>query len=122
MVKTLRVNTLSSSKSTFFITNTFIVHIYLHIAYVYIHIYSLTVPEENVATPKHGANVVSGEVKSALLDGDSSNYDMERGFTRHPIDDNSDKGIVIKLGMQCIINHFRMLLWDKDNRYICGLE
>jgi len=72
--------------------------------------------EENVATPKHGATVVNGEVKNALLDGDSSNYDMERGFTRHPIDDNSEKGIIVKLGMQCIINHFRMLLWDKDNR------
>ena len=74
--------------------------------------------EENVATPKHGATVVNGEVKNALLDGDSSNYDMERGFTRHPIDDNSEKGIIVKLGMQCIINHFRMLLWDKDNRYV----
>ena len=74
-------------------------------------------PEENVATPKHGASVIFGEVKSALLDGDSSNYDMERGFSRHPIDDSNDKaGIVVKLGMQCIINHFRMLLWDKDNR------
>ena len=71
---------------------------------------------ENVATPKHGATVVNGEVKNALLDGDSSNYDMERGFTRHPIDDSSEKGIIVKLGMQCIINHFRMLLWDKDNR------
>ena len=70
-----------------------------------------------MATSKHGATVTSGEVKSALLDGDSVNYDMERGFTRHPIDDNSDKGIVVKLGMQCIINHFRMLLWDRDNRY-----
>ena len=61
--------------------------------------------------------MIVGEVKSALLDGDSTNYDMERGFTRHPIDDSNDKaGIVVKLGMQCIINHFRMLLWDKDNR------
>ena len=59
--------------------------------------------------------MVNGEVKNALLDGDSSNYDMERGFTRHPIDDNSEKGIIVKLGMQCIINHFRMLLWDKDD-------
>ena len=42
---------------------------------------------------------------------------MERGFTRHPIDDTNEKGIVVKLGMQCIINHLRMLLWDKDNRY-----
>ncbi len=74
------------------------------------------VPEENVATPKHGASVTSGEVKSALLDGDSVNYDMEKGFTRHPIDEISEKGIIVKLGMQCIINHVRMLLWDRDNR------
>ncbi len=44
--------------------------------------------EENVATPKHGATVVNGEVKNALLDGDSSNYDMKRGFTWHLIDDD----------------------------------
>ena len=27
-----------------------------------------------------------------MLDGDNVNYDMERGFTRHPIEDNNDKG------------------------------
>jgi len=74
------------------------------------------IPEENVATTKHGATVILGEAKQALLDGDTTNYDMERGFTRHPIDDSNDKGIVIKLGMQCIVNHLRMLLWDKDCR------
>jgi BTB/POZ domain-containing protein 9 len=74
------------------------------------------VSEENVATPKHGASVLVGEVKLALLDGDTTNYDMERGFSRHPIDDTQDKGIVVRLGMQCIINHFRMLLWDRDAR------
>ena len=102
----------------------------------------ITVPEENVATTKHGATVILGEAKQALLDGDTTNYDMERGmywfhgkiyfqklifnfnvnfltgFTRHPIDDSNDKGIVIKLGMQCIVNHLRMLLWDKDCRWI----
>ena len=58
-----------------------------------------------------------GEVKQALLDGDSKNYDMERGFSRHPIDEaQTDKGIVIRLGMQCIINHIKMLLWDRDQR------
>jgi len=70
-----------------------------------------------VAQPRHGAAVLVGEVKQALLDGDTKNYDMERGFTRHPIDESQDKGIVIKLGMQCIINHIRMLLWDRDQRY-----
>ena len=84
------------------------------------------VVDNNVATTKLGATVIVGEVKQALLDGDTKNYDMERGFSRHPIDDNSkDRGIVIKLGMQCIINHMRMLLWDKDQRYerfIVGLK
>merc|ERR1719334_1221389 len=61
-------------------------------------------PNENVAVPRHGAQVLVGEVKSALLDGDSKNYDMERGFSRHPIDETGDKGIVVKLGMPCIIN------------------
>ena len=72
-------------------------------------------PEENVAVPRHGASVLVGEVKSALLDGDSKNYDMERGFSRHPIDDG-DRGIVVKLGMPCIINRINMLLWDRDQR------
>lgn len=72
-------------------------------------------PGENVAVPRHGATVLVGEVKSALLDGDSKNYDMERGFSRHAIDDG-DRGIVVKLGMPCIINRINMLLWDRDNR------
>jgi len=72
-------------------------------------------PEENVAVPRHGACVLVGEVKSALLDGDSKNYDMEKGFSRHPIDDG-DRGIVVKLGMPCIINRINMLLWDRDQR------
>ena len=74
-------------------------------------------PEENVAVPRHGATVLVGEVKSALLDGDSRNYDMERGFSRHPIDETAERqGIVVKLGMPCIINHIKMLLWDRDQR------
>ena len=40
----------------------------------------ISVPEENVATTKHGATVILGEAKQALLDGDTTNYDMERGI------------------------------------------
>ena len=40
----------------------------------------ILVPEENVATTKHGATVILGEAKQALLDGDTTNYDMERGI------------------------------------------
>ena len=46
------------------------------------------VPEENIATMKYGAQVVKGELKSALLDGDTQNYDLDHGFSRHPIDDD----------------------------------
>ncbi|RWS10709.1 BTB/POZ domain-containing protein 9-like protein [Dinothrombium tinctorium] len=74
------------------------------------------IPEENVATPRHGAQVLTGEMKSALLDGDDQNYDSEKGYTRHHIDGGNDQGILIKLGTQSIINHIRLLLWDKDTR------
>ncbi|XP_015781242.1 BTB/POZ domain-containing protein 9-like [Tetranychus urticae] len=73
-------------------------------------------PEENVAKPKLKAQVLTGDNKSALLDGDISNYDTEKGFTRHLIDDADGQGIVIELGVQCIINHIKMLLWDKELR------
>ncbi|CAG9585880.1 unnamed protein product [Danaus chrysippus] len=77
----------------------------------------LLVPEENVATPKRGARVISGDMRSALLDGNSDNYDMERGYTRHNISDAADNpGIVVRLATTTIINHIRLLLWDRDNR------
>ena len=60
--------------------------------------------------------MIRGEIPTALLNGDNTNYDLDRGFTRHPIDETPVTGIVVKLGMQCIVNCIRMLLWDKDNR------
>lgn len=45
-------------------------------------ILSYLVPEENVAHMKHGATVLKGEMRQAVLDGDVQNYDVERGFTR----------------------------------------
>lgn len=72
--------------------------------------------DENVAHPKHGAQVLQGEMRSYLLNGDIINYDMERGYTRHTITDSPEQGILIKLGTQCIINHIKMLLWDRDMR------
>ena len=73
-------------------------------------------PGENVAVPTKDAMVLTGEMTVNLLDGNTNQYDMDKGFTRHPIDDNNGNGILIKLGRQCIINHMRMLLWDKDHR------
>lgn len=76
----------------------------------------LTEPEENMAHPKYGTQVLQGEMRSALLDGDVMNYDMENGYTRHAINEAGDQGIIIKLGTQAIVNHIKMLLWDRDLR------
>ena len=57
-------------------------------------------------------------MKAALLDGDTQNYDLDRGFTRHPIDDSNGQGIVVKLAKPSIINTIRMLLWDRDMRFV----
>ncbi|XP_052007702.1 BTB/POZ domain-containing protein 9 [Xyrauchen texanus] len=77
----------------------------------------MLIPEENIATMKHGAVVMKGELKSALLDGDTQNYDLDHGFTRHPIEDEGrTSGIQVRLGQPFIINHMRLLLWDKDSR------
>uniref|UniRef100_A0A3P9GZ48 BTB/POZ domain-containing protein 9 n=1 Tax=Oryzias latipes TaxID=8090 RepID=A0A3P9GZ48_ORYLA len=76
----------------------------------------MLIPEENLATMKHGAQVVKGELKSALLDGDTQNYDLDHGFSRHPIEEDGRAGIEVKLGQPSIINHIRLLLWDRDSR------
>lgn len=36
-------------------------------------------PEVNVAHTRFGGQVLQGEMRTALLDGDTTNYDMERG-------------------------------------------
>ena len=76
----------------------------------------LSAPEENVARLRLGASVIRGEMKASLLDEDCTNYDLDRGFSRHPIDENSGQGIVIKLSNPYIINTIKMLLWDRDMR------
>ncbi|KAH8267587.1 hypothetical protein KR026_008142 [Drosophila bipectinata] len=73
-------------------------------------------PEENVATAKFLSRCIQGECRTALLDGDVTTYDMEHGYTRHCITDTNDAGIVVELGTLCMINHIRMLLWDRDSR------
>ncbi|XP_037935016.1 BTB/POZ domain-containing protein 9 [Teleopsis dalmanni] len=73
-------------------------------------------PEENVATDKFHSRTIQGECRMALLDGDSVSYDMEKGYTRHCITENNEHNITVELGTICIINHVKMLLWDRDNR------
>ncbi|XP_072356430.1 BTB/POZ domain-containing protein 9 isoform X2 [Scyliorhinus torazame] len=72
--------------------------------------------DENIASMRFGAQVIGGELKAALLDGDTQNYDLDHGFSRHPIDEDCRSGIEVKLGHASIVNHVRMLLWDRDSR------
>lgn len=72
--------------------------------------------EENVASIHVGSAVIIGECREFLLDGDTIKYDLERGYTRHAINGPGDPGIVVKLGTPSIINHIKMLLWDRDPR------
>ncbi|KAJ8670742.1 hypothetical protein QAD02_002001 [Eretmocerus hayati] len=76
----------------------------------------LLLRNENVAHTRHGAQVLRGEMPTYILDGDTENYDMERGYTRHTISDSAEHCILIKLGSQCILDHMKMLLWDRDGR------
>ena len=99
--------------------------------YVIKRIYSLIFPinlsisiqildaNENIANNRYNAIVIKGEFKSALLDGDTSNYDFDRGFTYHPIDENNSQNnaIIVKLGNPSIFNQIKLLLWDKDCRF-----
>ena len=75
-------------------------------------------PEENVALTTCGAQVICGELRSALVDGDSKSYDLDRGFSRHPIDGSEaqTQGIVVCLRHPHLINAMRLLLWDRDQR------
>ncbi|KOC71172.1 BTB/POZ domain-containing protein 9 [Habropoda laboriosa] len=85
----------------------------------------------DVARPVYGAQVLQGEMRSFLLDGDTSNYDMERGsrnallngdtsnydwdsgYTCHQVGSGS---ILVQLGQPYIIDSIRLLLWDCDDR------
>uniref|UniRef100_F1KWU4 BTB/POZ domain-containing protein 9 n=1 Tax=Ascaris suum TaxID=6253 RepID=F1KWU4_ASCSU len=72
-------------------------------------------PDVNVATAAFNASVLTGEGAAALLNGDTNRYDMERGFTTHVINERTP-GIVVEFGRPFIINHIRLLLWDRDQR------
>ncbi|XP_058443834.1 BTB/POZ domain-containing protein 9 isoform X2 [Malaya genurostris] len=74
-------------------------------------------PEENVACKEFSSRTVQGEYRPALLDGDTNSYDMDKGYTRHSISDTGvSPGIIVQLGKMFIINHIKILLWDRDTR------
>lgn len=74
------------------------------------------VPNENVCSIRARSKVIAGELVEYLLDGEVVSYDMENGYSRHAILGPNDTGIIVKLGTPSIINHIRLLLWDRDLR------
>lgn len=41
---------------------------------------------------------------------------MSTGYTRHSISESGDQNIIVELGTISIINHIKLLLWDRDMR------
>lgn len=78
----------------------------------------LTRLDVDIATIKHGARVVQGTCDGpSLIEASDHPYDQDKGFTRHVITSKNDEnGIIVELGNIYIINHIKMLLWDKDTR------
>ena len=68
--------------------------------------------DENLATVRHKAEVISGINSSWLLTGGGN---VEK-FAYHMIDGKS--AIIVKLGAPSFVNHFKMRLWDGDNRQV----
>eukprot|EP00794_Sanderia_malayensis_P019817 gene19817-21756_t len=73
------------------------------------------VEDENLAQHCYGAEVLTGEMKESLLEATSSSYDLEKGYTRHVIQEDA-VGIIVDLGKPSIINTVKLSLWDLDTR------
>lgn len=46
----------------------------------FIFLFFIKGPEENIASDKFGSKTIQGELRSSLLDGDNTSYDMEKGY------------------------------------------
>ena len=77
-----------------------------------------TVPTENVATTKASASVIEGVSRSrnALLNGDTSNYDWDSGYTCHQLGSGS---IVVQLAQPYVIGSMRLVLKREISR-VCN--
>ncbi|VDK53261.1 unnamed protein product [Anisakis simplex] len=77
---------------------------------------TLLVPTANVATISNNATVIEGVSRSrnALLNGETSNYDWDNGYTCHQLGSGA---IVVQLPQPYLIDSMRLLLWDCDDRH-----
>lgn len=75
----------------------------------------IVAPNYNVATVEKSAIVLEGvsRHKNSLLNGNCRDYDWDSGYTCHQLGSGM---IVIQLGQVYMIDSFRLLLWDCDER------
>lgn len=72
-------------------------------------------PNVNVATKAYNATIIYGDGAHPLLNGDASQYDLERGVISHSINEKT-RGIIVELGRPFTINHIRLLLCEREQR------
>lgn len=75
----------------------------------------IVAPRQNVATVEKSAIVLEGvsRNKNSLLNGNVKDYDWDCGYTCHQLGSGN---ILIQLGQPYLIDTFRILLWDCDER------
>ncbi|KAG7307024.1 BTB/POZ domain-containing protein 9 [Plutella xylostella] len=73
-------------------------------------------PVHNVATVELSAVVIEGisRTRNALLNGDTTHYDWEGGYTCHQLGPGA---IVVQLAQPYLLGSLRLLLWDCDYRH-----
>lgn len=75
-------------------------------------------PDINVFNHRNGGKIIAGECEGYTVPDETQRYtyDMEKGYIKHTITASTDDCITVDLNNIFIINHFKMLLWDLDNR------
>ncbi|KAG4074440.1 hypothetical protein HA402_015136 [Bradysia odoriphaga] len=75
-------------------------------------------PNENVASAKNfnAKTIRSGINPLEIVDGNVTTYDGSNGYTYHHITDTIDNCIIVELKSIYLINHIKILLWDRDDR------
>lgn len=71
--------------------------------------YKIAVPKHNIATVEKSASVIEGVSRSrnTLLNGDTSNYDWDSGYTCHQLGSGS---ILVQLGQPYMLDSMRYVM------------
>lgn len=54
--------------------------------------------------------------RNSLLNGDTTNYDWDSGYTCHELEAAPNNCIIVQLAQPYLLDSMRLLLWDRDDR------